>query len=279
MLGLAPAGLVLVLAFGGALLGSLLQSLGHAPLVGVDEFPTLRYYRAVLGDASAASALARTLATALPAAALSALLGTALGLALGARRGPAAALAQLPLLVPYVVAVALATVWLGGGGVLARLAFALGAIEASGDWPRWLDGPSGAGVVLTFVWKQVPFVALLVAALREGADRDLEEVAQVFGANRWQVLRYAVMPRVAPAVVAATAIVLAYDLGALEVPLLLGGGTRDTLAVATWRAYADPDLAQRPFAMALGWSVTALALVATSAWVAAARRLLPGAAR
>lgn len=277
VLGLAPAALVLFAAVGGALGGSLLQSLGHAPHLGVRDFPTLDYYRAVLRDPAVGAAAVRTLATALPAAALAAVLGTALGLALAGRRGASGAIVQLPLLVPYVVVVALATVWLAGGGVLARVAFAAGLVDAPGGWPRLLDGPAGIGVVLAFAWKQVPFVALLVAAAHDGGDRTGVELARVYGANRWQVFRYAVLPRVAPAVVAAVALVLAYDLGALEVPLLLSGGTRDTLAVAAWRAYADPDLAQRPLAMALAWCVLGLAALVVGAWTAAARRWLPGA--
>jgi putative spermidine/putrescine transport system permease protein len=279
VLGLAPAALVLLVALGGALGGSLLQSLGHAPHLGVTSFPTLTYYRAVLSDPAVHTAALRTLATALPAATLAAVFGTALGLALAGRRGAAGALLQLPLLVPYVVVVALATVWLAGGGVLARVAFAVGAIDGPAGWPRLLDGPAGAGVVLAFAWKQVPFVALLVAAAHDGGDRTGVEVARVFGANRWQTFRYAVLPRVAPALVAAVALVLAYDLGALEVPLLLSGGARDTLAVAAWRAYADPDLAQRPLAMALAWCVLALAAAVVGAWTLAARRWLPGARR
>lgn len=181
VLGLAPAALVLTVAVGGALAGSLLQSLGHAPHQGVDAFPTLDYYRAVLGDPAVRAAALRTLATALPAAALATVVGTALGLALAGRRGPARALVQLPLLVPYGVVVALATVWLAGGGVLARLAFAFGVLEAPAAWSRLLDGPSGVGVVLAFAWKQVPFVALLVAAAYDGGDRTGVEVARVFG--------------------------------------------------------------------------------------------------
>ena len=109
VVGLAPAALVLIAAVGGALGGSLLQSLGYAPHLGVDAFPTLDYYRVVLADPAVRAATVRTLGPALPAAALAGVLGLALGLALAGRRGPAGALVQLPLLVPYVVVVALAT--------------------------------------------------------------------------------------------------------------------------------------------------------------------------
>ncbi len=278
MLGLAPALTLLALVFGAALFGSLAQSLGHAPAYGVEAFPTLRYYRAVFTDPDVAAAAGRSLASALPATMLGLLLGTALGLALPPRRDLASSLLQLPLLVPYVVAVALTTVWLAGGGVLARLLAGLGLIDAPQELPRLLDGPAGVGVVVALVWKQVPFTALLVAAVRAGADAQLEDVARVFGASRRQVLRFVTLPQVMPAVLAAAVITLAYNLGALEVPLLLGGGTRDTLAVSAWRVYADPDLSQRPQALAIAWTLTLGVVSAVAALLAAARRWLPGVA-
>jgi putative spermidine/putrescine transport system permease protein len=278
-LGLAPALVVLGSVLGAALVGSLAQSLGHAPAYGVAEFPTLRYYRAVLADPEVAAAAWRSLCSAVPATLLAVALGTGLGLALPGRRDLATAMLQLPLVVPYVVAVSLTTIWLAGGGVIARLLFAAGVIDAPHDLPRLLDGPANLGVLATFAWKQVPFTALLVAAMRAGAENRLEEVARVFGASRAQVLRYVTLPQVMPAVVGAAAITLAYNLGALEVPLLLTGGTRDTVAVAAWRIYADPDLTQRPQALAIAWTLTLGVLTSVAALLAAARRWLPGAGR
>ena len=275
-LGLAPALAALAAVFGGALVGSLLQSLGHAPHFGVEEFPTLRFYRAVLGDPALVGALVRTLWTALPPTVIGAGLGLALGLALARRRGPSVVLAQLPLLVPYVVAVALAVLWLSPGGLVARAGAGLGLIATPQEFPRLLDGAGAWGVMLTLLWKQVPFTALLVAAVRAGADPLLDDVATVFGANRLQAFRYVVWPHVWPAVVAATVITLAYNLGTLEVPLLIDGGTRDTLAVSAWRAYGDADVGRRPEAMALAWTMTALALACAASLLAAARRWFPG---
>lgn len=277
-LGLAPALALLATVFGSALVASLAQSLGHAPTFGVEAFPTLRYYRAVFADPVVAAAALRSLATALPATGLAIVLGTALGLALPARRDLAASLVQLPLLVPYVVAVALVTVWLAGGGVLARALAGLGLLEAPQAFPRLVDGPTGVGTLVAFVWKQAPFTALLVAAVRAGADPRLSELAIVFGASRWQRLRFVTLPQVMPAITAAGVITLAYNLGALEVPLLLGGGTRDTLAVAAWRVYTDPDLTQRPQALALAWTLTVGVVAAVATLLAAARRWLPGVA-
>lgn len=277
VLGLAPALTLLAFVVGAALVGSFAQSLGHAPAFGVEAFPTTRYYQAVWSDPAVAAAAWRTLAGAIPATLLALLLGTALGLALPARRDLAASLVQLPLLVPYVVAVALASVWLAGGGVLSRLGAAVGVIDAPQALPRLLDGPAGIGALLVLVWKQVPFTALLVAAVRAGADPRLVEVAQVFGASRAQLLRYVTLPQVMPALVGAGVITLAFNLGVLEVPLLLGGGTHDTLAVKAWRAYADPDLTQRPQALALAWTLTAGVLLSVATLLGAARRWLPGA--
>ena len=277
-LGLAPALTLLAALFGAALFGSLVQSLGHAPAYGVREFPTLRFYSAALHDPAFSAAALRTFATAVPATALALLLGLALALAWPRAGGLARALGALPLLVPYVVVVALASLWLSGGGVLARAAAALGLIEVPQDFPQLVGGDAAVATVLAFAWKQVPFTALLVAAARTGARPELDDVASVFGASAWQRLRYVTLPQLAPALVAAGTLGLAYNLGALEVPLLLDGGTRDTLAVAAWRAYADPDLTQRPHALAFAWLLSAAVLATVAALSAIARRWLPGVA-
>ena len=47
---LMPASLVFLILFMGALIMAFLQSLGYAPIYGVNDFPTFRYYREMFAD-------------------------------------------------------------------------------------------------------------------------------------------------------------------------------------------------------------------------------------
>ena len=52
------------------------------------------------------------------------------------------------------------------------------------------------GIVITFVWKQTPFVALLVAGAMASLDRSTIEAARNLGAGRLRILLEIVLPQV-----------------------------------------------------------------------------------
>lgn len=260
-LALAPLGLVLGGLFGGALALALAQSLGYAPWFGVDTFPDAAAYRALWGDRAFWASLGLTLHYAVLSTAVAVVLGTALALAL-ARAFPGrrvfGLLYRLPLVVPYAVGIALAIVVMGNGGVASRLAAAFGLIEAPADFPRLLHTHWGWGVVAVYVWKQTPFVAIAVHAVLLGVGRDTEEAAATLGARRWQTVRLVTLPQVMPGIAQAALITFAFNMGAFEAPLILGGGYPDTLPVLAWRLFGDADYRLQVRAMAV---VVSIALV------------------
>ena len=85
----------------------------------------------------------------------------------------------------------------------------------------------------------------------QGIGEDYESVARSLGATRWQSFRHVLLPLLAPGLIAASALVFAFALGAYEVPLVLGASAPKALPVLAWQAYADPDLSTRPKAMAM----------------------------
>src|SRR6266481_3808782 len=52
------------------------------------------------------------------------------------------------------------------------------------------------GIIVTFVWRQTPFVALLVAGAMAALDRAMIEAARNLGASRPRVLVEIVLPQV-----------------------------------------------------------------------------------
>ena len=244
----------------GALVSVLAQSLGYAPLYRIDTFPTLRYYTEVFGAPGFWRSLGLTLVYALVPTVLGTLLSVPLALSLRSRfRGRAflSGLYKLPLLVPYLVGVALTLLFWSNGGLVARTLFAFGVIQETGDFPRLLNAPNGVGVMLVYLWKQVPFQTLILSSVLAGMDDDLEPAARMLGAKPLQVLWNVTLPRLAPGIVSATLIVFAFNFGAFEVPLILGSSP-NTLPVEAWRAFSDPDTERRLYGAAL---VTVLSLV------------------
>ena len=260
---LSPPLLVLGVLYLGALVTVLLQSFGYAPLYGVNTFPTFRYYRAAWAAPDFWASLGLTLRYAFIPTVLGTVLSVYLALLLRPHlpkmRGHrlVSVLYKLPLMVPYLVGVALTLLLWSNGGLIARLLFALGIIHTTNDFPRLLHTTGGIGVMLVYLWKQVPFQTLLLTSVLAGQDPNLEAAAALLGAKPRQVFWLVTLPRLVPGIVSATLIVFAFNFGAFEVPLILGGEP-NTLPVAAWRAFSDADVERRLYGAAIVVVVCAL---------------------
>lgn len=272
---LAPALTVVGVLFLGGFAYAVAQSLGHRPFLpgGALGFDA---YRALWHDPAVRAALGLTLRVALLSTATAAVLGTAAALlvqSLGRARPAFAGLLQVTLPVPHVVAALCMLLLLAQGGLLSRLAHAAGLTGAPADFPPLTQDAFGWGIVASYVWKEAPFVAVVVLAALSAGTAALEDAARLLGAGAWQRFRHVVLPLVAPAVAAASVLVFAFTLGSYEVPFLLGRPFPATLPVVAYRAFRDPDLTARPLAMAISVIVAVLAGLCAVAYLALADRL------
>jgi putative spermidine/putrescine transport system permease protein len=250
---LAPALGVVVLLFGGGLALAVAQSLGYLPAIGRTEL-TLEAYRQIFSRVDFQRSLLLTLWIALASTAVSTLLAILSALALRrAFRGQRLVtfIFQLNIPIPHLVG-ALGILFLfAQSGFLARLAYLVGLINAPADFPVLVNDPYGLGIILEYVWKTTCFTGLIVLAVLQSAGEELEDAARNLGANRWQRLRFVILPLIRPAVLSASVLVFAFTFGAFEVPLLLGQRFPSALPVLAYRNYTDVDLNARPEAMAM----------------------------
>lgn len=212
-----PAVTVMVAIFGAALTGAVRDSLrprlGELSLVAWGD---------VLGDPRFARALLFSLRLTVVATLLSALGAVALAAALR-RSSWLRAVSGLPVLVPHLLVAVVAVTWLAPGGVAERVLGGLPLVLVR-------DG-AGWGVVLVYLYKEIPILALLVAS-SWGVDVDQRsEAAATLGASRWTRLRLVVWPAIRAPLLTGSVIVAAFVFGAFEVPLLLGPTTPETAAV------------------------------------------------
>lgn len=190
----------------------------------------------------------------------------AVPMALGLRRASAGArLAfQVNLTVPHLVGALGVLFLLGQSGLVARMAFQVGLIAVPAEFPALVFDRAAVGVILTYVWKEVPFLGLIVLAALQGIDADHGSVARTLGASRWQAFRFVTLPMIWPALARGMVLVFAFTFGAYEVPALLGQTYPQALPVLAWQTFNDVDLATRPeaMAMALGIGAMCFALIA-----------------
>jgi putative spermidine/putrescine transport system permease protein len=274
---LAPALGTVALLFGGGLVLGLFQSLGHLPAAGMSGL-SLAHFRRVFADPGFFESLALTLAIALASSAAAMALATAAALALNAGAGRSRTLQfifQVPLTVPHLVVAVAALFLLAPSGLLSRLALNLGLIDAPESFPLLVNDPWMIGVMAAYVWKEVPFIALMVLAALRGGGSELIEAARTLRAGRWQCFRHVTLPLIFPSLGAAGLIVFAYTFGAFEIPYLLGRTHPMMLPVRAYRSYSDVDLLERPEGIATGLVIAA----AVAATVVLAQRLTQAARR
>ena len=231
----------------------LVQSLGVIPAFGL-TMPTLRYYIEVFTNSDFLSAVLVSLRIAVWSAVWATVLGVLVCAALikcGKTRGGMVYAVRLPLLVPHAVVAVFVIQLLGQTGLIARLGYALGLLEDYTAFPQLLYTPGYFGTILAYLWKEIPFVAYFILAFMSGISDTLGEAAENLGASPVWGFFEVTLPLSIPVISRAFLIIFIFAFGGYELPLLLGSTLPKALSVQTYLAYGNPDLLQRPLAMAM----------------------------
>lgn len=220
---LTPAVLTLVVLFGGALAGAVRTSL--RPLGGPTSTAA---WSELFGDPAFHDSVMFTLRVTVASTAVTAL--AALGIAAVLRRHGALprALVSIPVPVPHLLVATVAVLWLAPGGLADRI---LGGVPV-----ELVRDRAGLGIIAVYVYKEVPFVVLLLLAAMGDELRDREAAAAVLGATASQRLRWVTWPAVRGPLVVGSIIVAAYVLGSFEVPLTVGPNYPTTVSEFAYEA-------------------------------------------
>ena len=132
-----------------------------------------------------------------------------------------------PLFIPFIVAAQVMRSFLAKNGLLNNGLVGLGVIEPLQaasllDW---------RGVVVTFVWKQTPFVALMVAGAMASLDRSTIEAARNLGAGRLRILVEIVVPQVRQTLAVGLVLSFVTMLSVLSVPMMLNPNSPTMITV------------------------------------------------
>ena len=273
---LTPAMAVIIILFLGGMAFGLARSFNYMPIIGLVD-PNLSAYVNVLTDRDFLLSFVLTFHIAFTSTVISAVL--AVGAALVLRhtfvgKKFVTFLFQLNLTIPHIVGAVGILYLFSQSGFFARLAYAAGAIERTNDFPALVFDTYAIGIILQYIWKEIPFIGVIVLAVMQSVGQDYEALAQSLGANRWQRFRHVLLPLVMPGVLSASVIVFAFTFGAFEIPFLLGQNHPAALPVLAYRSYTDVDLASRPEAMAMAMVITLMSGLMIYAYMYLSRRYL-----
>jgi len=132
-----------------------------------------------------------------------------------------------PLFIPFVVTGQIMRTFLAKNGMLNHVLIGSGLIEPISaqsmlDW---------RGIVVAFVWKQAPFVTLLLAGAMAALERQHIEAARNLGAPRWRVLVDIVLPQVRGTLLVGLVLSFVAMLSVLSVPLMINPNSPTMITV------------------------------------------------
>jgi len=266
-LALAPALTLITILLGASLAYGVAQSLGLMSVIGQDSISLTAYKNILSGRGLAGQEFWGSLAFSLWVSIASTLISSALALLVAVwlserRSGNGDTLAlNWNLAFPHLVWSVALLLFLSQSGLLARWAASLGLISTPADFPVLLRDRYGVGIILHYVSKEIPFLALILLAVLRTQSTGYDMVAENLGASRWQRLRYVTIPLVMPSLLSGALLVFAFIFSSYEVPALLGVGYPRMLPVLALRFFNDPDLRSRADGMAISLIITFIVLV------------------
>ncbi|MDE0138494.1 MAG: sugar ABC transporter permease [bacterium] len=271
---LAPAILVILLLFMGGLITGFLRSLGYFPLIGLNDF-NFDAYTIIFTDTGFIRSFILTFHIAFTSTLIASILAVASAMLLRpAFRGKRFVqfIFSLNLTIPHLVGAVGVLYLFSGSGLVSRLATGAGLIDSPAGFPAMVNDPWAIGIIIQYVWKEIPFIGVIVLAILLSVGEDYESVARSLGANRWQAFRNVTLPLIMPGVVSASVIVFAFTFGAFEIPWLLGSTFPKALPVLAFESYTDVDLAARPQAMAMAMVIAVMSSLMILAYMKVSRR-------
>lgn len=132
-----------------------------------------------------------------------------------------------PLFIPFIVAGQCMRTFLAKNGLMNNILVGLGVL----DIEQTISFLDWRGLVLTFVWKQTPFVALLVAGAMASLDRSTIDAARNLGASRLRVLIEIIVPQIRPTLVVGLILSFVTMMSVLSVPMMISGESPTMMTV------------------------------------------------
>ena len=250
------------------------QSLGVIPAFGLTE-PTLAYYKEVLTRPDTVQSLKYSLYIAFVSALFATVIGTLFSAVLvwkNRTKGGIMRVVQIPIIVPHVVVALFVVNILSQNGILARVCAGLGLIAEQQAFPMFLYDTNGIGVIIAYLWKEIPFIVYFVIALMANINGSLGEAAVNLGASQFQAFIKVTLPLCMNTILSGFLIVFVFALGAYELPYLLGATLPKALPILAYIEYTKPDLLARPYAMAINGMIIVISLIAAALYYVLIRR-------
>lgn len=158
---------------------------------------------------------------------------------------------KIPLILPHIAIAFIVLVLFSKSGMISAVLYHIGIINEQADFPSILYGGNGLGIIIAYIFKEVPFVILMVSGILKRFDIRHIYTARMLGASRITVFFRIIVPFLLPVINSTFIILFLYSFGAFNIPFILSESRPEMLAVYVYNLYFKRDLVNRPYAMAV----------------------------
>lgn len=235
------------------IVGGFIQSFGYVPALSLNEF-TFRYYKEMFDNKDVVDSIKYSLYIAFMSATLSSIIGIFLSILIVNLRKKSRLLnfiIQIPIAVPPVVVALFTVIFLSQNGIIARVFATVNLINDQSQFPLLIYDKNAVGVILAYLWKEVPFIIFILLGIMGNIDKRLGEASENLGASKVQTFFRITLPLCMPTILSTFIIIFVFSLGSYDLPFILGSTKPKALAILAYERYTHPELVQRPYAMTI----------------------------
>ncbi|GHT79097.1 ABC transporter permease [Actinomycetota bacterium] len=255
--------LLAIFVFG--LVNGILQGFGIAPYINSYDF-TLDYYAQAFTDRELVSSILFSLYLATASTLLATVLAIILSSAICKFKNQRIIRLfgiQVPMMIASVVVVLGMLTLFSSTGLCARILYALGLLKDSADMPSILGAANGWGIILVFLWCEIPYITFCTITIMAHIGDSFGEAAASLGASPLRSFFSITLPLCKNAIIKAALVVWCFIFGSYEVASLLGPTVPSALPVLSYYKFKMVDITNRSFSMALNGIIIAICLIAT----------------
>ena len=158
---------------------------------------------------------------------------------------------RIPLILPHIAAGFLVILFFSRSGIFSSVSTALGVTSGMDDFPGILYSSYAVDIIFANIYKETPFVIVLVYAVLLKIDSRLITTASMLGASASRIFFRVILPSLTPVMNTVFIIIFVYNLGSFEIPYVLGSSKPGFLSIRVYDYFFMKDLSLRPIAMAI----------------------------
>ncbi len=158
---------------------------------------------------------------------------------------------RIPLILPHIAVGFIVILFFSRSGIFSSLSTSVGVSAGMEDFPEILYSRYAFDIILANIYKETPFVIIMVYAVLMKTDSRLIMTASMLGGTTVNIFLRIILPALLPIISTVFIIIFVYNVGSFEIPYVLGSSKPGLLSIRVYDYFFMKDLSLRPVAMAI----------------------------